>query len=156
MWHITCDTWHIGYNEYMWKLQVSSSYSLGEAVKWHMTPAMWHETHARWFKRASYIPDRYETIWFLSMCSVLTKRTSFLLKLDLHCNLPHFRNISNISGEQAGKTTELIWKCQFKNRQWNIIPFERWIFCKGACCAGCRADPSRCNSTSRKNPPIQL
>ena len=24
-----------------------------------------------------------------------------------------------------------------------------------ACCVGCRADPSRCNSTSRQNPPVQ-
>ena len=26
---------------------------------------------------------------------------------------------------------------------------------KQACCAGCGADPSRCHSTSRQNPPIQ-
>ena len=29
------------------------------------------------------------------------------------------------------------------------------ILSKQACCAGCMADPSRCNSTGRQNPPIQ-
>ena len=30
-----------------------------------------------------------------------------------------------------------------------------WRYWKQACCAGCRADPSQCNSTSRQNPPFQ-
>ena len=36
----------------------------------------------------------------------------------------------NLSGEHWGKTTELICKCQFNKRQWNIIPFEKGKFCK--------------------------
>ena len=32
------------------------------------------------------------------MCSILSKHTYFLLKVDLHCNLPHFRNVSNTNG----------------------------------------------------------
>ena len=62
------------------------------------------------------------------MCSISAKCTSFLFKLDLHCNLPHFRNVSNTIGEKGGRTTEFICKCQFNKRQWNIIPFERETF----------------------------
>ena len=158
MWHLICDTGHIGYTKYICKLQVSSSDSLGKSVQWHVTCDTWHmtcDTFQVVSKCIIYPPDRFKTIWLVSMCSIITKNTSFLLKLNLHCNLPHFRNVSNISGEQGGKTTELICKCQFSKRQWKIIPFERGVFCKQACCAVCRADPSQCNSTSRQNPPIQ-
>ena len=40
----------------------------------------------------------------------------------------------------------------------NVFLFHKLfshIYMKQACCAGCRADPSRCNSTSRQNTPIQ-
>ena len=31
---------------------------------------------------------------------------------------------------QGGRTRELICKCQFNKRQWNVIPFERDTFFK--------------------------
>ena len=42
-------------------------------------------------------PGKYKTIWLVSMCSIISKHTYFLLKVYLHCNLPHFRNVSNTS-----------------------------------------------------------
>ena len=49
MWHLTCYTWHVTMDTYgivntMWKLQVSSSYGLEEAVKdmLHLTHDIWH------------------------------------------------------------------------------------------------------------------
>ena len=35
--------------------------------------------------------------------------------------------------EPEGGTRELISKCQFNKRQWNIIPFERETFGKQLC-----------------------
>ena len=32
------------------------------------------------------------------MSSIISKHTIFLLKVDLHCILPHFRNVSDTSG----------------------------------------------------------
>ena len=49
-------------------------------------------------------PGKYKTIWLVSMCSIISKHTYFLLKFDLHCNLPHFRNVSNTSGVQCAMT----------------------------------------------------
>ena len=31
------------------------------------------------------------------MCSIISKHTYFLLKVNLHYNLPHFRNVSSTS-----------------------------------------------------------
>ena len=42
-------------------------------------------------------PGKYKTIWLASMCSIISKHTYFLLKVNLHCNLPHFRNVSSTS-----------------------------------------------------------
>ena len=35
-------------------------------------------------------PDKYKTIWLVSMCYIISKQTYFLLKVNLHCNLVHF------------------------------------------------------------------
>ena len=43
-------------------------------------------------------PGKYKPFWLVSMCSIISKHTYFLFKVDLHCNLPHFRNVSNTSG----------------------------------------------------------
>ena len=45
---------------------------------------------------------KYKTIWLVSMCSIISKHTYFLLKVNLHFNLPHFRNVSNTSVKQEG------------------------------------------------------
>ena len=37
------------------------------------------------------------------MCSIISKHTYFLLKVNLHCNLPHFRNVSNTSDRASGR-----------------------------------------------------
>ena len=48
-------------------------------------------------------PGKYKTIWLASMCSIISKHTYFLLKVDLHYNLPHFRNVSSTSVTQCGE-----------------------------------------------------
>ena len=40
------------------------------------------------------------------MCSIISKHTYFLLKVDLHCNLPHFRNVSNTSAPEHSSLLE--------------------------------------------------
>ena len=47
-------------------------------------------------------PVKYKTIWLVSIFSIISKYTYFLLKGDLHCNLPHFRNVSNTIVPYAG------------------------------------------------------
>ena len=42
-------------------------------------------------------PGKYKTIWLVSMFSIISKHKYFLLEVDLHCILPHFRNVSNTS-----------------------------------------------------------
>ena len=41
MWHLTCDTGHIGYSEYYVKFAV---WERLKNDKWHMTHDMWHMT----------------------------------------------------------------------------------------------------------------
>ena len=36
-------------------------------------------------------------IWLVLMFSIISKSTSFLLKLDIHCKLPNFMRVSNTS-----------------------------------------------------------
>ena len=89
----------------MWKLQVPSSYSLGMVEKWHvtqdrrhMTCETRHVTHDRWFLSVTYIPlENIKLFGLVSKFSIISKSTWFLLKLDLHCNLPNFKHISNTS-----------------------------------------------------------
>ena len=44
-----------------------------------------------------YPPRKYKTLLLVSKLSIVSKSTQFLLKYDLHCNLPNFRNVSNTS-----------------------------------------------------------
>ena len=73
-------------------------------------------------------PGKYKTIWLVSMCSIISKHTYFLLKVDLHCNLQHFRNVSNTSGEtlEINKKTEehkdVIWG---RAGGYDLIPMYR-------------------------------
>ena len=46
-------------------------------------------------------PGKYKTICLVSMRSIISKHTYFLFKANLHCNLPHFRNVPNTSAERA-------------------------------------------------------
>ena len=94
IWHLTCDIGTPGMGNIMWKLQVSSS--VWERLK----SDMWHMTGGFLVHHIS--PGIYKTIWLVSMCSIINKHTYFLLNLDLHCNLPHFRNVSNTSEESTG------------------------------------------------------
>ena len=118
MWHLTCDTWHVTSDTWhltcdtghmthgmgwwtLWEnLLIHSYYGLGMVEKWHATPDTWHVTCDTWqvvSKCIIYPPRKYKTIWLGSKLSIFSKSTSFLLKLDLHCNLPNFRNVSSIS-----------------------------------------------------------
>ena len=48
------------------------------------------------------------------MCSIISKHTFFLLKVDLHCNLSHFRNVSNTSVQSNPhklKSPDALLKC---------------------------------------------
>ena len=117
-WHVnlTCDTlyvtpdmwhWHIGYSEYYVKLQVSSSYSLGQVKKWHVTPDMWNVTHVRWFSKCIIYTLANIKLFGYSQCVQSSVYIlNFLLKVDLHCNFPHFRNVSNTSD---GNIKPFVW-----------------------------------------------
>ena len=103
-WHLTCDTGHMTHGMCWWtlweNLLIHSYYGLGMVEKWHATPDTWHVTCDTWqvvSKCIIYPPRKYKTIWLCSKLSIFSKSTSFLLKLDLHCNLPNFRNVSSIS-----------------------------------------------------------
>ena len=112
-WHVTPDMWHeihytYGMVSIMWKLQVPSSYGSGMVENWHvtqdtrhMTCDKRHVTNDRWFLSASYIPlDNKKTICLVSNFYIISKSTLFLLKTDLHCNLPNFINVSNTSAQR--------------------------------------------------------
>ena len=62
-----------------------------------MTCDTWHVTCDTWqvVSKCIIYPLANITIWLVSMCSIISKYTYFLLKVNLHCNLPHFRNVSN-------------------------------------------------------------
>ena len=97
-WHVTRDTWHMvwvgeQYEKIGWFIPITVWEWLKSDML-HLTRDTWHVTHDRWFLRLSYIP---QTIWLGSKMSIFSKSTSFLLRLDLHCNLPNFINVSNIS-----------------------------------------------------------
>ena len=103
-WHLTCDTRHMTHGIgccTLWEnLLIHSCYGLGMVEKWHTTPDTWHVTCDTWqvvSKCIIYPPCKYKTIWLGSKLSIFSKSPSFRLKLDLHCDLPSFRNVSNIS-----------------------------------------------------------
>ena len=91
----------------MWKLQVPNSYGLGKFKKWHVTCDTWQVVS----KSIIYSPGKHKTIWIVSMfffCIVIIyKSTLFVLRLDLHCYLPNFRNVSNTNGTPS-KTSDPI------------------------------------------------
>ena len=55
-----------------------------------------------------YPPGKYETIRLVLKFSIISKSTSSLLKLDLHCNWPNFRHVSNASGSQGCSTNTCV------------------------------------------------
>ena len=104
MWHLTCDTWHVtsGHmTQSAWGLLCQNCRSLALTVWERLKSDMTHVTHDTWqvvSKSIIYPPGKYKTICIVSMFFfIISKSTSFLLKLDLHCNFPNFRNVLNTS-----------------------------------------------------------
>ena len=57
-----------------------------------------------------YPPGNIKTIWLVLVFTIISKSTSFLLKFDLHCNLPNFRHVSNTSVQWSNNTNALWFK----------------------------------------------
>ena len=130
MWHLTCDTGHMTHGMVWWtlweNLLVHSSLGLGIVEKWHATPDTWHVTCDTWqvvSKCIIYPPRKYKNIWLGSKLSIFSKKTSFLLKLHLHCNLSNFRYVSKINAMQSYPITK---KCSFLWQSKNFIGIQHF------------------------------
>ena len=98
---------------------------------------MWHVTCDTWqvvSKCIIYTPCKYKNIWLGSKLSISSKSTSFLLKLHLHCNLPNFRYVLNISATVGVQTNTWPMCCQIfcwvcVGKDWKSLSqtLQRWI-----------------------------
>ena len=95
-WQVTCDTWHVTPDKWhvTWRILCENCRSLSLTVWERLKSDMWHVKHDTWkviSKSMIYPPGKYKPILIVSKFSIISKITSFLLKLDLHWNLPKFQ-----------------------------------------------------------------
>ena len=108
MWHLTCDTRYI--THMVWWVSCENCRSLALTVPewlktdmWHKTQDTWHVTKDMWQMTGGSLVHHIspwtikKTICLVSNFYIISKSTLFLLKTDLHCNLPNFINVSNTS-----------------------------------------------------------
>ena len=135
--HVSSDMWHRTHDTYSMviifsKFQVPSYYSFGLIEKWHLRGIsidnrqyffllLWG-THGpqvvKGYKKRSsgnflvhfISPWQNLHIWLVLMFSIISKSTSFLLKLNLHCKWHNFICVSNTSESLLLKIKK---KCNF-------------------------------------------
>ena len=96
-WHVTRDTWHmVWWDEHYEKICWSIAFTVWEWLKSDMLH-LTHDTRQVVSKCIIFSPRKYKTTRLVSKLSIIRKSNSILLKLDLHYNLPNFRNVSNTS-----------------------------------------------------------
>ena len=63
-----------------------------------------------------------KTIWFVLMFCIISKSSSCLLKLDLHCKWPNFRHVSNTSVQCSVVQCKSICHSNvFKNMEFSAV-----------------------------------
>ena len=104
------------------------------------------------------------------MCSIISKHTYFLLKVDLHCNLPHLRNVSNtsvISAYNVSKcfsklllnlisTIVQIFGIRVHTRCWRLLGVKIYHYWRTWCSPDCPTNIAHFASSMSTCPQIRL